>query len=184
MTSNKQHYTTLITIISCTNRTQSLSRIVAEYYQNLLATHQTKSQIIDLQGLPKDFIFSALYGNAGKNEDFNTYSNQVAQGEKFVFVVPEYNGSFPGVLKAFIDGLEYPSKLADKKVALVGLSSGMQGSALALSHLTDILSYLGANLLGMRVKLPKVEENLKNGKITNELYNQLLREQVEKLIAF
>lgn len=174
----------MITIISCTNRTQSLSRIVAEYYQSLLATHQIDTQIIDLQGLPKDFIFSALYGNAGKNDGFNVYRDQVAQGEKFVFVVPEYNGSFPGVLKAFIDGLEYPSKLADKKVALVGLSSGMQGSALALSHLTDILSYLGANLLGMRVKLPQVEKNLKDGKITNDLYNQLLREQVEKLIAF
>ncbi|OJJ18769.1 NADPH-dependent FMN reductase [marine bacterium AO1-C] len=174
----------MITIISCTNRTQSLSRIVAEYYQSLLAAHNTKAQIIDLQGLPKDFVFSALYGNAGKNESFNVYSDQVAQGEKFVFVVPEYNGSFPGVLKAFIDGLEYPSKLADKKVALVGLSSGMQGSALALSHLTDILSYLGANLLGMRVKLPKVEENLKNGKVTNELYNQLLQEQIQKLITF
>mgnify|MGYP001038193600 CR=1 FL=1 len=174
----------MITIISCTNRAQSISRVVSEYYQSLLAEHQTKAQIIDLQGLPKDFIFSALYGNSGKNEAFNIYGDQIAKGEKFVFVVPEYNGSFPGVLKAFIDGLEYPSKLADKKVALVGLSSGMQGSALALSHLTDILSYLGANLLGMRVKLPKVEENLKNGKITNDLYNQLLREQVAKLIAF
>lgn len=174
----------MITIISCTNRNQSVSRVVSEYYQGLLAEQNTKSNIIDLQGLPKDFVFSALYGNAGKNADFNTYSKQVAQGNKFVFVVPEYNGSFPGVLKAFIDGLEYPSKLADKKVALVGLSSGMQGSALALSHLTDILSYLGANLLGMRVKLPRVEANLKDGKITNDVYNQLLREQVGKLIGF
>lgn len=150
----------------------------------MLAEQKIPSTIIDLQGLPKDFVFSALYGNAGKNQDFNIYGDQVAQGNKFVFVVPEYNGSFPGVLKAFIDGLEYPSKIADKKVALVGLSSGMQGSALALSHLADILSYLGANLLGLRVKLPRVEANLKDGEITNDLYNQLLREQVKKLIQF
>ncbi|EAY31128.1 NADPH-dependent fmn reductase [Microscilla marina ATCC 23134] len=158
--------------------------MVSAYYQSLLAEQNTESNIIDLQGLPKDFVFSALYGNAGKNNDFNIYSQQIAQGDKFVFVVPEYNGSFPGVLKAFIDGLEYPSKFNNKKVAMVGLSSGMQGSALALSHLTDILSYLGANLLGMRVKLPRVEANLKDGKITNDLYNQLLREQVDKLIKF
>lgn len=174
----------MITIISCTNRNQSISRVISEYYKSLLAEQNTQSSIIDLQGLPKDFIFSALYGNAGKNNDFNVYSQQISQSDKFVFVVPEYNGSFPGVLKAFIDGLEYPSKLADKKVALVGLSSGIQGSALALSHLTDILSYLGANLLGMRVKLPRIEANLKDGKITNDLYNQLLREQVQKLIRF
>lgn len=174
----------MVTIISCTNRSQSVSSIVSKYYQSLLAEQKVSSTIIDLQGLPKDFVFSALYGNAGKNQDFNAYGDQVAQGDKFVFVVPEYNGSFPGVLKAFIDGLEYPSKIADKKVALVGLSSGMQGSALALSHLTDILSYLGANLLGLRVKLPRVEANLKDGKITNDLYNQLLREQIKKLIKF
>ena len=70
--------------------------------------------------------------------------------DKFVFVVPEYNGSFPGVFKAFVDGLKYPASFKDKKCALVGISSGTQGGALALSHLTDIFNYLGMNVLALK----------------------------------
>jgi NAD(P)H-dependent FMN reductase len=101
-----------------------------------------------------------------------------------VFVVPEYNYSFPGVLKAFIDGLKYPDSLTNKKAALVGLSSGMQGASVALSHLTDILMYMGVNLVGLQIKLSRIEANMEGTKITSPVYNQLLNTQVERLIAF
>ena len=42
----------------------------------------------------------------------------MSQSEKFVFIVPEYNGSFPGVLKTFIDGLAFPDTFEQKKNVL------------------------------------------------------------------
>ena len=66
---------------------------------------------------------------------------------KLVIIVPEYNASFPGVLKAFIDGLTYPGGIQGKKAALVGLSGGGQGGLLAMTHLTDVLMYLGTTVL-------------------------------------
>jgi len=174
----------MITIVVGTNRTDSTSEQVAFYYQSLLAEHQAESQIINLIDLPQDFVFSALYKNSGKNAQFNLLRQSILEAERYVFIVPEYNGSFPGVLKAFIDGMPYPSPFENKKIALVGLSSGVQGGALALSHLTDIFSYLNGNVLGTRVKLIQVEKNMADGKITNTLYNQLLNSQIERFLKY
>ena len=95
----------MITIIAGTNRKNSKSRFVSNIYQEILADLGEVSTILDLANMPSDFIVSALYENSGKNSDFNKYRRIIEESSKFVFIVPEYNGSFPGVLKAFIDGL-------------------------------------------------------------------------------
>ena len=92
--------------------------------------------------------------NAGKKRRFSIYSKKKLMAvKKFVFITPEYNGSFPGVLKAFIDGMRYPGTFEGKKCALVGLSAGNQGAALAMSHLTDIFNYLGMNVLAKQTSV-------------------------------
>ena len=51
----------------------------------------------------------------------------------------------------------FPTKpelvVQDKKAALVGISSGVQGAGLALSHLTDIFNYCGMHVLAQKPKL-------------------------------
>ncbi|MBO3700156.1 NADPH-dependent FMN reductase [Roseivirga sp. E12] len=174
----------MITIVVGTNRKNSISRIIADYYRTILESKGAESQIVDLVDLPEDFISSALYENNGKNEAFNKIRERVQSADKLVFIVPEYNGSFPGVLKTFIDGLKYPEGVKDKKAALIGISSGVQGGVFAMSHLTDIFNYLGMHVLALKPKLAAIEQNLSEGKITNDFYNQLLESQAEKLLEF
>jgi len=173
-----------ITIISSTNRQNALTRIISEYYQKLLEAKNIPSQILDLSGLPQDFVYSALYENSGKNTSFNAYQKVIDESEKFIFIIPEYNGSFPGVLKTFVDGLRYPDSFQGKKAALVGLSAGIQGGALALSHWNDILSYLGTDVMSLRVKLYQIQNHFKEGKITHPMFQELLEQQLEKFINF
>lgn len=173
-----------ILIISGTNRKNNISTKIAELYAQKLNAKSIESEILSLVDLPADFIFSALYENGGKNLDFNPFREKIMNYKKMIFIVPEYNGSFPGVLKAFIDGLKYPDSFKHKKFALVGLSSGVQGGALALSHLTDILSYLGGNVMGNRMKIYRIEENFKNGEIVNPTFENLINLQVDDFINF
>lgn len=173
-----------ILLVSGTNRPNSVTRKIADIYSQLLANKNIDSEILDLAHLPEDFVFSALYHNSGKNNSFNQLVEKMKLAEKYVFIVPEYNNSFPGVLKAFIDGMPYPNSFVGKKCALVGLSSGMQGSGLALSHLTDVFNYLGMHVLANKPKLAKIEQNFKDGQITNDLYWKLLNEQMEQIIEF
>ena len=174
----------MITIISGTNRKNANSYKIASQYKEILKSKGTDSTIIDLETLPADFIATALYENTGKNEHFKPTMDLMKQSEKYVFIVPEYNGSFPGILKLFIDALEFPSTLKNKKCALVGLSSGVQGSVLAMSHLTDIFNYLGMHVLAQKPKLSGISRRMDDGEVTDELGVQLLTEQAEALINF
>lgn len=162
-----------------------MSAKVAQYYEGILKSKfEGETQIVDLADLPADFTDTALYEKNGHNEDFNKLREQVQSSEKLVFIVPEYNGSFPGVVKAFIDGLKYPEGLRDKKGALIGVSSGVQGGVFAMSHLTDIFNYLGMHVLALKPKLAGIEKNWDGTRVTNDLYNQLLNQQAEKLVKF
>lgn len=173
----------MITIICGTNRKDAVSMRIVKIYSSLLQERGQQTQILSLDKLPGDFVSSALYENAGKNEVFNQFREIMAAADKMVFVVPEYNGSFPGVLKAFIDGLKFPDTFTDKKCALIGVSSGVQGAGLALSHLTDIFNYCGTHVLAQKPKLSRIEENLTENTLT-QLYHDLLVEQAEKFIRF
>lgn len=173
----------MITIISGTNREGSYSRVVAEIYGEILEQSNQTFRIIDLKDLPPDFIFSASFENTGGHTGFNEIQSQVDESEKFVFVVPEYNGSFPGVLKAFIDGLRYPDSFQGKTAALVGLASGHMGGALALSHLTDVLHYMGMMVLPIKPRLPRIGKILVDRKFADEVYSGLLEDQAKMLIG-
>ncbi|WP_337044668.1 NADPH-dependent FMN reductase [Emticicia sp. 17c] len=174
----------MIGIIIGTNRKNSISRKVGVCYQKLLESLGAESQLIDLAELPEDFAFSALYHNSGKNDAFNQFQTIIDTTQKFVFVVPEYNGSFPGVLKTFLDGLRYPDSFNHKKAALVGISSGVQGNAVGLGHLNDILSYMGTDVLGLRMKLGSIRSHFDGENFTFEVYRSFLERQAKQLINF
>lgn len=174
----------MITLVSGTNRPNSVTRLVVDIYQRMLAERNVPSEIIDLTELTDDFISSALYKKAGSNESFNPVRIRMLRAEKYVFFTPEYNGSFPGILKTFIDGLEYPHTFKGKKCALVGISSGVQGAVLAMSHLTDIFNYSKMHVLAEKPKLLQINNHLENGELTNPLFKSLLEEQIESLLKF
>ena len=174
----------MITIVCGTNRESSVSRIISELYQQNLEGFGVDSDILLLEDLPADFLYTALYDKVGQNSAFNAFQERFDASDKVVFVLPEYNGSFPGVVKAFIDGLKYPGSFSNKKAALVGLSSGVQGAVFAMSHMTDILNYLGVQVLALKPKLAQIEMNMREGELTNDLYLDLLKSQAEQLVAF
>jgi chromate reductase, NAD(P)H dehydrogenase (quinone) len=170
--------------VATTNRKNSKTYKVAEYYQNLLNEFQAENEILSLENLPEDFAFSALYENAGKNPEFNLHKDRMDAADKFVFIVPEYNGSFPGVLKTFIDGLGWPNSLSNKKAAFVSISDGVLGGAHAISHLTDIFHYLNCTVLPILVRIPFMKKNFSEGDIQDPFIKNLMSEQAALLARF
>ncbi len=174
-----------ILVIASTNRPGSLTRVVAKRYQTLLAAQGVTAPLLDLQDLPHDFTHSALYSNQGKDPQCNILIAQMQRQDKYVFVVPEYNKSFPGVLKAFIDGLPKPRRLLrGKKAALVGVSNGRLGAALAMSHLADILLGLGVYLLPQMPKLSAIPAPTLEALEARPDYLEALEQQAAALVAF
>ena len=173
-----------ILVVHSTNRPNARSHVVATYYETLLRQAHIPTAMLTLGNLPNDFTARALYHNKGKHAGFNALTKKMDAFHKYVFVVPEYNGSFPGVLKAFIDGYAIPQVFRNKKAALVGVGKGRRGNIMGLSHLSDIFQYLGMALYPMQAKLANIPDITLENFSQYSTYTSLLAEQVQGFITF
>lgn len=148
----------MTTVISCTNREDSYTEAVSRIYAEMLQAVGTPCQVLSLRDLPRTIAFSEVFGNRteGMQELLEKF---IVHVDKFIFVVPEYNGSFPGVLKVFIDAVP-PRLWKDKKAGIIGISSGHAGNLRGQDHLTGILHYLRMHVHYNKPKLSGVENLL------------------------
>lgn len=82
---------------------------------------------------------------------------RIAAAEGVILATPEYHGSYSSVLKTLIDSMGYPSALAGKPVALLGVASGRLGAVKAIEHLRGVCAHAGAVVLPLAVSLACVE---------------------------
>jgi NAD(P)H-dependent FMN reductase len=171
----------MISIIVGTNRKNSETLRVAKYYQKTLEDRNEDCQILDLANLPHDFVYTALYG--AQNEEFNTLVEQyIFSVEKLIVVTPEYNGSFPGVMKAFIDGWN-PRRVFNKWVALVGVSSGRQGNARGMDDLTNVFNYLKINVIPIKPPMSQISDLLnENNEVADDGMKGMINMQLDLLL--
>jgi len=173
----------MTTIISGTNRKGSNSLKLSEYYQRQLTERGFDSEILSLCDLPDDLISSDLYGK--RSQTFQIIQERITSSSKFIFVIPEYNGSFPGVLKTFIDACTFPDSFFGKKAALVGLSSGKYGNVRGIDHFTGICHYINMHVLPLRIHIPNISKEFdENGNLFKEDTVQFTRQQIERFIEF
>lgn len=75
----------------------------------------------------------------------------VERADGLIIATPEYNRSIPGALKNAIDWLTRPyghNSFALKPLLLAGVSSGKIGTAVAQSHVRQMMVYLEADIIG------------------------------------
>lgn len=89
----------------------------------------------------------------GKTAEIKNFNDEIdiQEYESFIMIVPEWNRSIPFTLKSLIDNSGWPSAFNNKDVYMIGTSGSIGGNMIGLSHLTDILDYIGAH-----VRTPKV----------------------------
>jgi chromate reductase len=173
----------MVTIVSGTNRQGSNTLKVAKYYQKTLLAKGLETNVFDLTNLPDSLISTDLYGQ--RSEQFQPIQELVTNTTKFLFVIPEYNGSFPGVLKTFIDALNFPESFYDKKAALVGISSGKYGNIRGIDHFGGVCSYLHLNVLPLRIHIPNIKAEFnETGDFFKDDTLKYSNEQMDKFISF
>lgn len=173
----------MITIICTTNRPDSNTLKVANLYLQRLSGLGQDAQILDLKEVKPEWIQQSSYG---KNvpEFESIIATFIRPVSKLVFVVPEYNGGFPGYLKFFMDACDQKD-FSGKKVALMGLASGRSGNVRGLDHLTGILHYLGSEVYSKKVYLSQVNHSLTpNGELVNEVLLDEIGRQLNGFISF
>lgn len=173
----------MVTIISGTNRPHSNTLKIAKYYQRSLLKKGLDSHLFSLEDLPDTLISSDLYGK--RSEAFLPIQELISKTDKFIFIIPEYNGSFPGVLKTFIDACNFPESFYDKKACLVGISSGKYGNIRGIDHFAGICSYLHLNVMPLRLHISAIKNELNEElDFFKEDTLKFTSEQMDKFINF
>jgi|SRR5882724_928310 len=163
-------------VISGTNRPDSNTIKVAQQYQYLLTENNISSKLLSLEGL----------NVLEKNPGFSKVENELLMpSQKFIFIVPEYNGSFPGVLKAMFDISDVKKTWSGKKALLTGISTGRAGNLRGMEQLTGILHFM--RVVVHPNKLPiSIIDKLFNGSdtIDDEATLTAIKTQLDEFIIF
>jgi len=94
--------------------------------------------------------------------------------DKIIFIIPEWNGTYPYLFKQIVDESKWPSLLDKKKVLLIGTSNGKFGNVMGVNHFEYTLNYVGASVFTKKVYVPKLTDNLENEEYIGYLKDVLL----------
>ena len=172
----------MIEIISGTDRPHSNSvkianKIVADY-----RALGAQADLIDLNKLNLSDVQGGPYFN-GAQGTYAEAVRRVTAAEGLVLVVPEYNGSYPGALKLFIDYWRYPDSFENRPVALVGIGARW-GGLRPIEHLQQVFGYRNAFVFPNRVFITHVKDIFKDGDITDPLIAELLQVQSRDFLKY
>ncbi|MFT4779833.1 MAG: NAD(P)H-dependent FMN reductase [Flavobacteriales bacterium] len=171
-----------LTVIIGTHRPNSNSEMVAQHYLNELKKLEVDFSVLFLKDLPADFLFTEMFGS--RTATFETIiETYIVPATKFVFIIPEYNGGFPGILKSFIDCVP-PVHFQGKKAGLIGLSSGAAGALRPMDQFTNVLNYLKVTVLYLKPKLSGIDRILVNGVLKDEFAKNALAEHATLMSDF
>ncbi|MEE2960450.1 MAG: NAD(P)H-dependent oxidoreductase [Myxococcota bacterium] len=172
-----------LVVVSGTNREGSYTLRMAQSLVVKYAELVDDVRLLDLRDLPQALLSPGAY--ATKPESFKSFIDAVLGADGLVVVTPEYNGSFPGVLKLFIDMLPFPESFENRPVCFVGLAAGRWGGLRPVEQLQQVFSYRNALCFNERVFLPAVHnETDDNMEPTTPLTKELLTSQIRNFVGF
>ena len=126
-----------------------------------------------------------LPGSSPESAETKTIQEIVSKSTGVVFSTPEYHGSYSSAAKLIIENLGFPSVLASKPVALVGVAAGQIGAIKALEHLRSVLSHVGAIVLPGPVSVAGVQNVFdEDGRCVDEAVEKMVRGVGTNLVEY
>ncbi|MEM3880627.1 MAG: NAD(P)H-dependent oxidoreductase [Candidatus Bathyarchaeia archaeon] len=159
---------------------KALLRAAAE-----LMPKNAKLDVFDIDGIP-------LFNQDLENDmpaKVKEFKEKIRRADAILIATPEYNYSFPGVLKNAIDWASRPpgdNSFEGKPVAIMSASIGMLGGARAQYHLRQVLVTLNMHPINRpEVMVPLAGEKFdEDGRLIDEKTRAKIRELLENLVAW
>lgn len=163
-------------IISGTNRAGSNTLKVAKEYQRLLKEKEVDSVLLSLEGL----------NLLKRDADFEKIENElIIPFQDYIFVSPEYNGSFPGALKLLFDTGKTHALWWHKKALLTGVSTGRAGNLRGMDHLSDVLNHVKVMVHHNKLPISSVDKLMDaEGHFTDSSTLKAINTQLDEFITW
>jgi len=180
----------MITIIAGTNRKNSETARFAGHYEEVLKQKTTEPvHLLDLSEIEHDWFHADMYDDTRQSESLvELQDTYMIPAQKFIFLTSEYNGSFPGVVKLFLDACSvraYKETFFGKKAALVGIAAGRAGNLRGMDHLSDILNHVGTIVFPNKLPISSIQNLLdENHHLTDPATKAAIENQIDGFLKF
>ncbi len=166
----------MTTIIAGTNRADSMTLRTARLYFDILKELGENVQLLSLEGKE---VWERGASMLALEQEY------LIPAEKFIFIMPEYNASFPGILKVMMDNTDIKKVWWYKKALLTGISDGRAGNLRGIEHMTSILHYMKVNVHYNKLVLSRIKEEIgKDGSVMKPETENNIRQQIADFIKF
>ena len=166
----------MITVISGTSRADSMTLRTSKIYHNLLQEMGVASRLLSLEN-------KQVWERGASMLELE--SEYLIPAEKFVIIMPEYNASFPGILKTMMDNSDIKKCWWHKKALLTGISDGRAGNLRGIEHMTSILHYMRVHVHYNKLVLSRINDEIdKDGNIKKNETAAVIQQQIEDFIKF
>ncbi|MFH1588839.1 MAG: NAD(P)H-dependent oxidoreductase [Candidatus Diapherotrites archaeon] len=160
-----------IPVILGTARKERQSEKVSEFLLELIKKQGIETELIDV----KDYRINAT-DNSGNIPEAKKWREKLMKANALILVSPEYNHSFPGELKIFLDML-YP-EYYQKPVGFCTVSMGPYGGIRAAEQLKHLATHYGMNPAMKSVQFANIREETKE---TIKKYESFAKELIQEL---
>ncbi|MBC7410870.1 MAG: NAD(P)H-dependent oxidoreductase [Bacteroidia bacterium] len=174
----------MITIINGTHRTDNRTQVFSKACLEILNYEHKTTQVnyLTLEKLQANHILDNMFGK--RSPEFQTLiDTYITPAQKFIFLIPEYNGSYPGILKLFIDSIP-PSMFKGKKACVIGVSEGKAGCLMGIDHLTVTLNHIGVTTLAQRQPFSNMSSLITNDVVSDESTLTVLKQLMTNFVSF
>ena len=154
-----------------------LAQEAAEAYRG-----HAEVDLLDMNELPPSALAPQAYKEPAS--EVSALVQRFLKSDGAVFVIPEYNGSFPGVLKLFVDMLPYPAGFDSRPCAFIGLAAGQFKSLRAVEHFQQVAGYRNAYVFPRRLFIGDSYKQFVDGKLADDELSQRLQQQADGFVAF
>ena len=166
----------MYTIISGTNRAGSNTLKVARQYRALLKEKGIDAGLLSLENV------NVLI----RDNHFEKMEKEILiPTDKYIFISPEYNGSFPGVLKMLFDTSKTHTIWWHKKALITGVSSGRAGNLRGNDQLSAVLNYLKITVHPNQLPISVIDKLMDNeGNIIDDNTLKAIHHQLDDFISW
>jgi NAD(P)H-dependent FMN reductase len=164
-------------VIIGTSRQGRLTEPAANFvFSEVSKRNDIETELIDIRKIP------IRIDDAGESLKDSQFSATAARADGLILVVPEYNHSFPGLLKHVLD--TNLKEYIHKAVGVCGVSAGPFGGARMIQSLLPVLRELGLVTIFWDVYFGTAGQlfDPANGEITDPAYSGRLTKFLNELI--
>jgi NAD(P)H-dependent FMN reductase len=186
---SKNHITPRVLVFAGSTRNDSVNRKLAKVAAQQLREAGVPATLVELRDYPMPIYDGDLEAQGGVPAEVTAFQELMRAHDALVIASPEFNGSFPALLKNLVDWVsrpvagEGPTALFQRKLAaLLSASPGRGGGRRGLRHLRELLEMIGVTVIASQLTVGKASAAFTdNGELAQEQDQRNLKLVLDEL---